>query len=355
MKKLVLDFFLKEWLLLVSVAGLLLTSLYLQRLPRVTPEDAQILFILAALFVAVKGVERSGLMLRLSRMLGRGRRLPLKLVLATFVLSMVVTNDVALVVIVPLTMALDARRKDLLVILEALAANAGSALTPFGNPQNLFLYWHYGLQPETFVAAIAPFSFLFLLLFSLLALFIPAAAGGRGPLSEPVRGSAILYAGLLLVVVLTALRLLPAPVAALVLLYALFFDRGSLRIDYLLLVTLICFFGISENVKSLFQTSLEHSGHIFIFSALSSQVISNVPAALMFAKFTGQWQALLWGSNVGGFGSLVGSLANLIAYRIYLSHGGEGAIGFTTRFMLFGYLAFAVGIGLYFLLQGWYL
>jgi len=151
-----LDFLLKEWLLLASVAGLLVSSVHLQRIPSFTGQDVQFLLTLTALFVTVKGLERSGLMTRLSRPLRNGRGVPLKLVVATFVLSMLVTNDVALLVIVPLTLALDTTRKDLLVILEALAANAGSALTPFGNPQNLFIYWSYGLHPGEFVAAIAP-------------------------------------------------------------------------------------------------------------------------------------------------------------------------------------------------------
>jgi Na+/H+ antiporter NhaD/arsenite permease-like protein len=102
-----------------------------------------VLFILFVLFVVVKGLQRSGLLLRLSQRIEGGQFIPLKLVIATFCLSMLVTNDVALTVIVPLTLFLNIDRKDVLVILEALAANAGSALTLFGNPQNLFIYWFY--------------------------------------------------------------------------------------------------------------------------------------------------------------------------------------------------------------------
>ena len=102
-------------------------------------------------------------------------------------------------------------------------------------------------------------------------------------------------------------------------------------------------------MKSIFAANLENAGHIFIFSALASQVISNVPATLLFAKFTTQWKALLWGANVGGFGSLVGSLANLIAYRLYTSHKDtHNPAAFTTKFIIIGYLAFFIGIGLYF-------
>ncbi len=97
----------------------------------------------------------------------------LKLVLGTFFISMVVTNDVALIAIVPITLMLQTPYKGWLVILEALAANAGSALTPIGNPQNLFIYWHYQVNPLSFVQEIAPFSAAFLVLLIVLALRIP--------------------------------------------------------------------------------------------------------------------------------------------------------------------------------------
>jgi len=101
-------------------------------------------------------------------------------------------------------------------------------------------------------------------------------------------------------------------------------------------------------MKLLLATEIQHADHIFLFSALASQCISNVPAALLFAKFTSQWQALLWGTNVGGFGSLVGSLANLIAYRIYVRDATREETGrFTLLFVVLGYLCFFLGVGLY--------
>ncbi len=345
-----LDFLLKEWLLLISVSGVAVTSVYLNRLPSYSTNDLQIIFILAVLFVVVKGLERSGLIGRLSQFLEKGARLPLKLVCAAFFLSMVVTNDVALVVIVPLTLALTTDRKDILVILEALAANAGSALTPFGNPQNLFIYWFYNIHPETFILSIAPFSMTFLALFVLGSLFVKTANNRKtNHTNSPIKYRAFIYGAFLLTVILTILRVLPVQTGIIVIIYALLFDQGSLHIDYALLLTLICFFGISENMKSIFAANLENAGHIFIFSALASQIVSNVPATLLFAKFTTQWKALLWGANVGGFGSLVGSLANLIAYRLYTSHENtNNPAMFTTKFIILGYLAFFIGFGLYF-------
>lgn len=344
----------EQWLLIISIAGVIGTSLYLHQPPSLAREDLQIIFILAVLFIAVKGLERSGLLSWLSQKIERGAFLPAKLVCVTFFLSMLVTNDVALLVMVPLTLALNTDRKDILVILEALAANAGSALTPFGNPQNLFIYWYYHLEPQQFITTITPFCLLFLILLTLAAFSVQQrnAVVPHYPSLRPHR-TAWIYLLLLVLVILTVLRVLPVSIGFIVVAYALLFDRKSLGIDYSLLFTLICCFVISENMKGILAVRLQHSTHIFLSSALASQVISNVPAALLFAKFTPHWQALLWGTNVGGFGSLIGSLANVIAYRLYLAHDETSRyLAFTGKFLLFGYTAFVVGISMYFVLPG---
>ncbi len=136
-----LGFVLREWLLAAAAAGFLLTAIEIGRLDLCSAAEAEILLLLWALFVVVRGLENSGLMARLARRLEGGSGAAVKLVVATFFLAMLVTNDAALVVIVPLTLGLDLKRRDLLVICEALAANAGAALSPLGNPQNLFIYW----------------------------------------------------------------------------------------------------------------------------------------------------------------------------------------------------------------------
>ncbi len=343
-----------QWLFIVSIVGAVGTSLWLHQFPSLSREDFQIIFILAILFIAVKGLEQSGLLAWLSQKIERGTFLTVRLVCITFFLSMLVTNDVALLVMVPLTLELNTNRKDVLVILEALAANAGSALTPFGNPQNLFIYWYYHLNLKAFIIAIAPFSLLFLVLLTLTAFAVRLRKDKmpHSPCLQP-HHTAWIYLMLLLLVVLTVLRVLPVSIGCVVVAYALIFDRKSLNIDYSLLFTLISFLIITENMREILTVRLEHSTHIFLFSALASQVISNVPAALLFAKFTPHWHALLWGTNVGGFGSLMGSLANVIAYRLYLAHSGtKRHLAFTLKFFLFGYVAFAIGICMYFVLPG---
>ena len=348
-----LDFILKEWLLFASCTGLIFTSLYFRHLPSWSISELEVLFILFTLFVAVKGLENSGLILKVSQGIEEGKFIPLKLVVTTFFLSMVVTNDIALIVMVPLTLMLRTKRKDVIIILEALSANAGSSLMPFGNPQNLFIYWYYGIKPEKFIITIAPFSLLFLILFVLISLAIKTDTGQKiSRIMVKISFTSYIYGILFVIVILTALRVLPIAAGFLVIIYAFIFDRKSLRIDYALLFCFFCFFGLATNMKILLSSTLESSRHVFLFSAISSQFMSNVPATLLFAKFTTQWRALLWGVNVGGFGNLVGSLANLIAYKLYITHKETNNNGlFTIKFLIFGYAMFLLGIGLYWVIE----
>ena len=346
-----IDFILKEWLVVASGVGLILTSLFIKHLPVYSIQELQVLFILFVLFIAVTGLQKSGLILEIARTIEKGKLVPLKLVTATFFLSMLVTNDIALIVSVPLTLSMNIDRKDILVILEALAANAGSALTPFGNPQNLFIYWSYGLHPVTFVKAIAPLSLVFLGLLMISSLFVKANSESPEQTARKIDKKAFVYAVLLFIVLLTVLHILPVLTGFLVILFAVIFDRKALRVDYALLFSFFFFFGIADNLRVILTPEINHSGHIFLFTSLASQIMSNVPATLLFAEFTSNWHALLWGANVGGFGSLFGSFANLIAYKIYVTHEGlNHSGGFTIRFILLGYAALFVAMGLYFVL-----
>ncbi len=349
------DFILREWLLFSGFLGVAATSLYLGRLPSFPASQLQVLALLWILFVVIQGLRAGGAVSWFARVLEGGRLLSLKLVLGTFFLSALVTNDVALVLIVPLTLSLNIEKKDILVVLEALAANAGSALTPFGNPQNLLIYWYYRLDPGSFMAAILPFSGAFLVLLAAGALAVKTGKrkGEPGPFPA-VERSAWLYGILLVWVDLVILRVLPFAAAAPVLLYPLLADRRAFRVDYLLLATFFFFFGAADNLRFLLASELAHRSHVFLLSSLTSQVMSNVPSALLFSRFTLHWKALLWGVNVGGFGSLMASFANLIAYRFYLAREGrEKGSWFTLMFVGLGYAMFFAGMGLYWAV-GWF-
>ena len=347
----VTDFLLKEWLLIVSGIGLLITTLYVKHFPLYSLEELQILFILFLLFVTVKGLQQSKVILKIAKIIDKGKNIPLKLVLMTFFLSMLVTNDIALIIIVPLTLSLNINRKSILVVLEALAANAGSALTPFGNPQNFFIYWFYHINSIVFIEAIAPFSLVFLIILSISSFFIKSYKEHRENISENFDKKAYVYIGLFFLVLLITLHILPVFSGIFILIFTMVFDRKSLKIDYALLLTFFFFFGLAENIKILVFGSINHFHNVFIFSSLVSQVMSNVPATVLLAKLTNHWESLLWGVNAGGFGGLFGSLANLIAYKIYINNESVNDIKrFTIEFIVIGYVAFVLSIGLYFLL-----
>lgn len=348
-----IDFVLKEWLLIASGAGFSLTSFYTKRLPAYSVSELQVLFILFVLFVTVNGLQKSGLLLRIAQSIEKGSFIQLKLVIATFFLSMLITNDVALIVVVPLTLSLNINRKDILVILEALAANSGSALTPIGNPQNLYIYWFYGIHPDAFIKTIAPFSLAFLVLLIIFSVFVKIKNDLQEVQLQKITKKSYLYGVLLILVLLTVFHVVPVSAGIVVIIFALTFDRKALHVDYALLFSFLFFFGIASNLKTILASEINQVGHIFLFSALASQVMSNVPATLLFAKFTSNWQALLWGANAGGFGSLFGSLANLIAYKLYVTHEGtNNTAAFTAKFLVMGYMALFLSMGLYFLLLG---
>ncbi len=343
----------KEWLLILSTLGVFLTSIYLRRLPSYSISDTEILYILLVLFIITTGLQRHNVLDAIARQLEQGRFIPTKLVLATFFFSMLVTNDVALLAIVPLTMLLRIERKDWLVILEILAANAGSALSPFGNPQNLFIYWFYQIPFGDFLSEIAPFALTFLLLLTIATFIINSKENHPPTRSSPkLSAPAYFYLGALLLFALAILRVLPILIGGAIIFYALLADRKSLQIDYALLLTFGFFFGFSDNLRVLLAGALAHPRHIFLLSAILSQIISNVPTALLLADFTVHWQPLLWGVSVGGFGSLLGSLANLIAYRIYVRQEKQKSLQFTVKFHLASYAAFFVGIFLYSVTRG---
>jgi len=268
--------------------------------------------------------------------------------LVTFFFSMIVTNDVTILAIVPVTLALHICCKEWVVILEVLAANAGSALSPFGNPQNLFLYWHYDISFWRFVQVIMPFSLAFLVMLLLMAFILSRYTNDHQPLPQAFgtinfSPLAYFYLAVLAIFILVIVRILPLWLGVIILFGICIVEHGKIRADYLLLATFAIFFGFTDNLKVLLATVLAYPHHVFLLSSLLSQVISNVPATLLVADFTDKWEALLWGVSVGGFGNLVGSLASLIAYRLYQRSQDSTTGKFLIEFHAASYSAFFIG------------
>jgi Na+/H+ antiporter NhaD/arsenite permease-like protein len=299
-----------------------------------------VLIELFALMAAVAGLRSIGIFDAATRFIlqktGNIRKLGAVMILICFFSAMLVTNDVALITFVPLTLLIYSRIDDdksliLTIVLESAAANLGSMMTPVGNPQNLFLYDKYGLTAMTFIRTMLPVGALGLAIVLLITLFLPkdkCEAPKRTDKKIPVIKTAV-YFGVFLLCIAAVFRLVPdwvcliAAIAA-----ALICDvKLLLKVDYILLATFVCFFVFVGNIARVGAVSDFFSniltGRELIVSALLSQLISNVPAAVMLAEFTGNGTQLLLGVDIGGFGTIIASMASLIAFQIY--RGSERA------------------------------
>ena len=302
--------------------------------------DLRTLAILFSLMTVMAGLRRQGVFDRLGRTLlaqtGSTLQLVLVLVGLCFFGSMVITNDVSLLTFVPFTfvvlsgLAPDARRALTVpvVCMQTIAANLGSMLTPIGNPQNLYLYGKSGMSIAAFISLMLPYTVVSLLLLVLWAGALcrgQASACSCAHLQQPDaaadRKIVLLDAALFVVCLLAVIRVLPYGVAfAAVLLCTLFADRSTLRcVDYSLLLTFVAFFIFIGNLGRVqaFSDWLQAilTGREVPVAVLASQVTSNVPAALLLSGFTDKTSALIIGTNLGGLGTLIASMASLISYR----------------------------------------
>jgi Na+/H+ antiporter NhaD/arsenite permease-like protein len=296
--------------------------------------DHDTLAALAGLLILSRGLQESGILDawgdRIAARAGTERKLAAVLVLFSAALAAVVTNDVALFILVPLTMGLQQGRSlpvGRLVVFEALAVNAGSTLSPMGNPQNLFLWQSSALGFWEFTGRMLPLG---LALIGLVLLLIPLAFPQKSIAAQPTRiaplrdpalafGSGALYPLFLILVEMGGA--LPGAIGVFLLFLG---TRRALlsRVDWPLLAVFLLMFvdlGLLAGLPSIqiFASEVDRlPGGVFTGGVLLSQLISNVPAALFLRGFTDEVGALAWGVSVGGFGLLIGSLANLIALRL---------------------------------------
>ena len=299
--------------------------------------DLRVLCLLFCLMAVVAGLQECGLFLVLAQRLLVGERpvrlISLTLILLPFFCSMLVTNDVALITFVPFAILVleMVGRRDLLIpiiSLQTVAANLGSMATPVGNPQNLFLYAHFSLSMGDFLSLLLPLTLISLVGLAAAGLYF----GGKGWISvsfpEQVRLSSPKHLALYLVLfglcLLSVCRILPYGILTVIVIVALLLARRQLlgQVDYMLLLTFVCFFIFSGNlgqmpaVRSALGDLLSRSP--LLCSAAASQVISNVPAAVLLSGLTEDWKGLLAGVDVGGLGTPVASLASLISMKFYL-------------------------------------
>ena len=295
--------------------------------------DWDTLALLFSLMAVTKGLQGLGLFdalgAALLRRMAATRQMVLVLVFLPFVFSMLITNDVSLITFVPFALTvLHMAGQDRLVIptvvLQTAAANLGSMLTPMGNPQNLYLYNRSGMSFGAFCALMLPYVVLSGVCIAVLCVLprsvpvhtdLPAT-----PLGDK-RKMALCGVGALLCLGCIAKVLPPLGVATVTAVVLIISDRPLLaRIDYSLLGTFIAFFVFIGNMGRIesFQNFLSGilAGHEVAVAVLASQVISNVPAALLLSGYSSAWPQLIVGCNLGGLGTLIASMASLISYKL---------------------------------------
>lgn len=333
-----------KWLQRDKVLSISLTLAFLLsllKLPSPQDLDFKVLIALFNLMIVLKAFEQLNLLdaiaIRLLRGLGSERRIGLGLVVISFFSAMLVTNDVALLTLVPIALIIGHRGNFSvirIVVLATLAANIGSSLTPMGNPQNLYILSHYDLNAAQFFSVIAPFSALGGLWLVWLSLRLPGrqlALDLEAP-NHPHPLQLVPWIALFLLILASIFEMVDDRlVLAAVVITGIFLRPVLMRaIDYGLLATFVCFFVVVARLSefpaviALMAGLLKSSLHVYLSGTMLSQFISNVPAAILLSEFTSDWAPLLLGVNVGGMGTLIASLASVISYRIFLKdHPGE--------------------------------
>ena len=326
--------------------------------------DYRTIALLFCLMIIVGGFQSLGIFSMLGHFLLRGagsiRGLSAILVMLCFFSSMVITNDVALITFVPFTLIvfrMSGRVENVLklVVLETIAANLGSMATPIGNPQNLYLYSIADFSAGEFLQAVLPYAglaFVMLMAAVLIQRDEPLLDVAGGEENEVQKGKIfrkmIPFLFLLMLCLLVVFRVLPyQPVLICVICVVLVVNRKLyLSVDYFLLLTFLCFFIFIGNMKRIpeisgFLVSVV-DGKELLMGILTSQIISNVPAAILLSGFSSNLSALLTGVNVGGLGTLIASLASLISFKFFAKEYPDKKGVYMVRFTIWNGIFLAV-------------
>ena len=351
------QYFKQETVLCVAVL-LALGSSFFER-PKLEYIDFAVLSILLSLMLVVAGLKSISFLdwvaCQLLQRCASWRGVVLALVGVTYVSSMFVTNDVALITFVPLALIIGKRlQRDVarVIILQTLAANLGSMVTPPGNPQNLFLYAHYHYTASSFFSVMAIPGILSVIYLGLLiwrgrneklVLELPE-------LAKPNMLQTALLLLLLFLNIAAVLHWLDKAVAlGITLAFVLASQRRLLReVDYSLLVTFVGFFIFIGNISHtslaiyLKQSLLGTAAGTYFAGAIASQFISNVPAAMLLAGLTSEADALLLGVNIGGLGTLIASMASVISYKLFVAEHPYQAGTYLRTFLYYNFAGLAL-------------
>ena len=350
MKEKIVEFFKKEVVLVVATVLAVVSAFVIPpSMAYMEYIDWHVLELLLCLMTVMAGLQKCGLFDWLGEALlkktSKVWQLCLVLVMLCFFLSMIITNDVALITFVPFAIVtLEKCKKERLlipiVVLQTVAANLGSMLTPIGNPQNLYLYNLSEMSLIEFILCMLPntavsFGLILVALFfvkgkveeiSLSAIIYNQTTKERGLVDKR---QTVVYLILFVLSLLVVAKIIPVElVLGIVLIVVFFLDKSVLKkVDYCLLLTFISFFIFTGNLGNIpvIRDTLQAlvNGRELVVGIVASQGISNVPAALLLSGFTTDYRALLAGVNIGGLGTLIASMASLISYKILANKYNE--------------------------------
>ena len=359
------NFIKKEIVLILSVSLAIITSFISS--PKLSYIDFKVLILLFNLMVVVAAFKElkvlDSIAISLLRKCSTYTSISFSLVFITFLASMLVTNDVALITFVPLSIVV-AKKSDInvlkIVILQTLAANLGSSFTPMGNPQNLFIYSFYNLDPSDFFKITAPLVILSVLFLSIIILKSKKTNLDLHLEDVEIKNKkdVIFFSILFAIILLSVFHIVDYRLAfSITLLTVLILNKKLLtQIDYSLLITFIGFFifigniSTMHSIRSFMMGILNSPKSTFITSILSSQVISNVPATMLLSGFTNNFKELLLGVNIGGMGTLIASLASVISYKIYTNDFKDDSSTYLKYFTFYNVLGLIITIPIVYLI-----
>lgn len=347
----------EDIVLLISFILAIITSFI--SLPKIEYIDFKVLISLFNLMIVVEAFEKLKLLEMISiKILDRfnnERIVSLMLILITFFFSTLVTNDVALITFVPLTLII-ARKSSInpleVIIFQTLAANIGSSLTPMGNPQNLFLYSKYNINLYEFIKIMLPFVLLGLVSLILINFIIPNKKIDFHIEEVEIKDKkrTFIFILLFILILLSIFNYLDYKIAFTITIFiTLVLDKTLFKeVDYALLLTFVFFFIFIGNlshfeiIKNILGKVLNRPKATYISSIVLSQFISNVPCAIFLSGFTNNYKELLLGVDIGGMGTLIASLASVISYKFYTENYKAQKKIYLIRFSLYNFSALII-------------
>lgn len=351
------EFVKKEIVLIISVVLALISCII--SIPKLSYIDFKVIVLLFNLMVVVSAFKELNVLDSIAiNLLTKCKSyisISLVLIFLTFISSMIVTNDVALISFVPLSIIISKKsgfNPLKIIILQTLAANLGSSFTPMGNPQNLFIYSFYNLTVSDFFKTMLPITLISIILLVFLTLI-----GKNIQLDFQLENIKIkdkklvfIFSALFIIIILSVFNIIGYKITFLITLLTIFLFNKKLisKVDYSLLITFVAFFifigNIStlDSVKNFMEGILKNGKTTFFSSILLSQGISNVPATMLLSSFTTSSKELLLGVNIGGLGTLIASLASVISYKIYINDFPEFTNDYLRKFTFYNILSLLI-------------